>query len=120
MKQITVAWGGKAYTVKEDQAFALGEEIEDIISLPQLAQMETYPKFIKLARCYAAVVNFAGGSADPEEVHAAMMAELKSGGKEAKASMLASIGGALIDMLMDGAPEADGEEEADPKKKAIA
>jgi hypothetical protein len=119
MKQISVDWAGKTYTVKEDQAFALAEEIEDIITLAELGDMGEKPKFIKLSRCYAAVVNFAGGYADPKEVHSEIMASIKGEGPAGKADMLANLAGGLIDMLMDGAPEptGDGDNEDDEKKR---
>ncbi len=113
MKQISVDWKGKAYTVKEDQAFALAEEIEDIVTLSELGNMGEKPKFIKLARCYAAVVNFAGGHAEPQEVHSHIMASIKGEGDAGKADMLANLAGGLIEMLMDGAPEPDEDDDDD-------
>lgn len=108
MKQINIEWRGELLTIGEHEAFELGERIEEIVTLAELSNMATHPKFRKLARCYAEMINFAGGHTTPGEVHSKMMAELKSGDSDKKEILVAEAVSTLIDILMDGAPEGDG------------
>lgn len=117
MKRIEIEWKGEAFSVEEREAFELGERIEEIVTLNELAQMANKPKFRKLARCYAEIINFAGGRATPAEIYSEMMNEIKAQSSEGSALIAAEAIGALIDILMDGAPE---EEASDDGKKTIS
>jgi hypothetical protein len=114
MKQISIEWKGEEFTISENEAFALGERLEDIVALTELAEMSVRPKFFKLARCYAEMLNFAGARTTPEQVHSAMMAELKTSDEAKKQVMIATAIQTLLEILMDGAPEAEA---SDDKKK---
>lgn len=115
MKKIEIEWQGEQFTIGEHEAFELGERLEDIVTLAELAAMGEKPKFRKLARCYAEMLNFAGARVKPEQVYSEMMAELKSAGKSKGKIIVAEAIGVLIEILMDGAPE--GEEPDDGKKQ---
>lgn len=112
MKQINIEWKGELLTIGEHEAFELGERIEEIVTLTELSQMGQHPKFRKLARCYAEMINFAGGRTSPAEVHAKMMDELKGGKVDQKEILVAEAVSTLIDILMDGAPQGDGDDDA--------
>lgn len=114
MKQISIEWKGESYTIEENEAFALGERLEDIVTLAELAEMAERPKFRKLARCYAEMLRFAGARVTPEQVHTQMMDEIKGLGENTKAQVVAEAIGVLIEILMDGAPV--GEAQDDGKK----
>lgn len=114
MKQINIEWQGEKFTIGEHEAFELGERLEDIVTLAELASMAEKPKFRKLARCYAEMLNFAGARVTAEKVYSQMMGEIKNLNKEKKTLIVAEAIGTLIEILMDGAPE--GEEPDEGKK----
>ncbi len=116
MKPIKIEWKGKTLTINEEEAFLVGERIEEIVTLTELAEMGNKPKFHKLARCYAEMINFAGGNTTPREIHSEMMAQMK-GDHDGGELMIAEAIASLIAILMDGAPEGDGDE---GKKKEAA
>ncbi len=106
MKDIDIEWKGESFIIKEDEAFELAERIEEIVSISELAAMSVSPKFTKLSRCYAEMINFAGGKATPREVHQLMMAQIKNNAAvEAELATVAVT--TLVAILMDGAPEDD-------------
>jgi len=114
MKQINIEWQGEKFTIGEHEAFELGERLEDIVTLAELASMAERPKFRKLARCYAEMLNFAGARVTAEKVHSQMMSEIKGLDENKKTLIVAEAIGTLIEILMDGAPA--GEEPDDGKK----
>ena len=111
MKDIKIEWKGQKLTIREHEAFEVGEAIEEVLSLSQLANMSEKPQFHKLARCFSIMINHAGGSATPQEVHSAMMKEVKSGGPDAKAVIAVQAISTLVAILMDGAPASEGDED---------
>ena len=119
MKAITIEWKGETLVIGESETFELGEQLEDITSLTELASMGENPKFHKLARCYSTMINFAGGHTTPREIHTEMMAQIKSGDNEGDL-MIAEAISSLIGILMDGAPDMDGEPDDDGKKKTAS
>ena len=108
MKQITLKWDGQVYEIKENEAFEIASELEEFVSLNDLQKMSESPRFTLLARCLATMLNFGGASVTPSEVHKAMLAELK-GGENAAAELSVVVLSALIEILMDGAPDEDEE-----------
>lgn len=114
MKQIEIEWKGEQFTIGENEAFELGERLEDIVTLSELAEMSSKPKFRKLARCYAEMLRFAGARVTPEQVHKQMMDEIKKLDGDKKTMMVAEAIGVLIEILMDGAP-IDGEPNEEKK-----
>lgn len=115
MNIIKIEWKGETLTINEDEAFEVGERIEEILTLSELAEMGGKPKFYKLARCYSEMVNFAGGHTTPREIHSEMMAQIK-GDNDGGELMIAEAIASLIAILMDGAPEGDGEGEGKKTK----
>lgn len=120
MKQISIEWEGEEFTIGENEAFALGERIEDIVTLPELALMAQRPKFRKLARCYAEMLNFAGARTTAEKVHSVMMAEIKGASGDEKQMMISTAITTLIEILMDGAPQQEGESTSKKKTSHLS
>ena len=106
MASITLTWKGKTYTIPEKKAFEVGDQIEDILTLSELAAMAERPKFHKLARCFAVMLRFAGCRVSDMEVHSQMMTQIKNGAQEDLVA--ANAVAALMAVLMDGAPEDGG------------
>jgi hypothetical protein len=112
-KAIALEWAGKQYTILETEAFAVGELVEDIITLGELPELARRPKFHKIARVYGEMLRFAGAKVTDQEVHSAMMSQVKAaGGGDMGAQMIAGAAiEALVAILMDGAPQDEGENE---------
>jgi hypothetical protein len=106
--QIEMEWKGRQYVVPENRAFELGEMVEDIITLAELPEFAARPKFRKIARVYGAMLRFAGAKCTDEEVHSAIMAEIKTGSERQELATRAIT--MLVDVLMDGAPTNGGAE----------
>lgn len=111
MAGIVMTFRGAEYRIPEDRAFAVGEEIEDIVTLPELIAFGTAPKFHKVARCYGVMLRHAGATVSDREVYAEMMGQIasvgaagKAGAEAAKAVMATQAVAALIAVLMDGVP----------------
>lgn len=118
MAAIKIAWKGEAFSIKETDVFELGEQIEDIISLADLAKMAKAPNFRRIARCYAVMINFAGGHVTAKEIHSEMMVHLKAAGEGDKMALITSAITTLLEILMDGAPTE--EETTHAQKKHLA
>jgi hypothetical protein len=118
MKQINLEWQGQKFTIGEHEAFELGERLEDIVTLPELASMATNPKFRKLARCYSTMLSFAGARVTPEMVYSQMMSEIKSLDEDRKQLVVAEAISVLLEILMDGAPEGQGQDDGKKKNRS--
>lgn len=105
MKQISINWAGEEYIIPEKHVFELGERIEDIISLSELSKLAESPNFRRIARCYAEMINFAGGHVTAQEIHSAMMAQLKGASDDDRMTVITAAVSTLLEILMDGAPE---------------
>jgi len=112
--KIEIEWKGETLTIREDQAFEAAEAVEEVFTLGELARFGDKPKLAALSRGFAALVNFAGGKATPQEVRQSALAAMKTGQDEA--AVLASIMSALIEILMDGAPDAEDAPAGTPEK----
>ena len=108
MAKINLSYKGKSYVIPEKKAFEVGDQIEDILTLSELAAMAERPKFHKLARCFGVMLRFAGCKVSDIEIHKQMMTQIKNGQDEDLVA--ANAVAALMAVLMDGAPEGDGEE----------
>jgi hypothetical protein len=111
MAGIVMNFREKEYRIPEEKAFAVGEEVEDIVSLSELMSWGKEPRFHKIARCYGVMLRAAGAKVSDREVHTDMMDQIKAFGAagadaEAVAGSIvaAQAVGALIAVLMDGAP----------------
>lgn len=112
MAGVVLRFKGREYILPEARAFEAGEAIEDIATLPEVLGWSRRPQFHRLARCFAALINLAGGDVTEKAVYAEMMAGFRAGQPDAHLAALTT----LIELLMDGAPEAEGDAEG----KAVA
>lgn len=110
MRSIKLEWNGEDFCIRPDQAFAAAEVVEQFVTLTDLPKLGEHLPLTKLARCFAALVEFAGGHADAADVHKFMLAEMKAvendAGK-ADAMLAVKVIHDLVEVLMDGAPEMD-------------
>ena len=118
MRAIEIEWKGEFYKISEEEAFKIGEIVEEILTLPELGEMGGKPKFFKVSRCYSEMLNFCGVKVSPQEVHSEMMSQMKKGNDADNIQMVfASACTVLIEILMDGAPQEEDEIVEAPKKK---
>lgn len=109
-KSITLEWRGTEYFIGESDAFAVGEQVEEVVSLTELANMGHRPKFFKLARAYGVMLRFAGApNVKDAEIHSEMMAAIKGGQTEKVQELIAGAVAPLLHILMDGAPTDGGD-----------
>lgn len=112
MKAIKLKWKGEEITVKEDRVFEIADAVEDVITFGELVQMRTGGgniRFTKIAKAYAAMLTEAGLPVTGREVHSEIMAAVRNAEKAEKLSMAMEAIDWLLVILMDGAPEAEGE-----------
>lgn len=116
MADIVLTFRGQEYRVPDSEAFRLGEQIEDIITIGDMPRLFKNPRYFMISRCFGVMLRFAGCVVSDREVHRDMMASVKSGGpgsgRVAALEALLAIGA----VLMDGAPEPDGEAGDSPEK----
>lgn len=127
MREITISFKDKVYTIPAYKAFQIGEEIETIASLAEMAQWQRNPRFHKIARCYGTMLRFAGAKVRDDEVFTEMLEQVKAlqeGDAEAASQLyhLQAIQ-SLMAVLMDGMPEMpaapeDGSDDAGKKTLA--
>jgi hypothetical protein len=128
MANLTINWDGKDYTVPEAQSFELIEAIEQHITLPELMMMigTGKPNFSALARPFHAMLVQAGVRNAPSllDLRRMLVAEGMAnartqavGGEQITGSAMRAIA-AMIEILMDGAPDmggADAEKKTEPR-----
>jgi hypothetical protein len=117
MKEITLSWAGKEYVIPASKGFQIGEQIEEIVTLAEVVtSWQQRPRMFKLARCYAAMLRFAGCRAVTDaQVFQTIMGE--DGDAQAASERAAQAMNSLIEVLMGGAPTA-AEGEAPGKTSA--
>jgi ABC-type dipeptide/oligopeptide/nickel transport system permease subunit len=69
MTAIKLTWKGKEYRIPADKAFAVGEQVEDVVSLAEIGSWGVKPRFFKIARAFAVMLRFAGCKVSDGEVH---------------------------------------------------
>lgn len=111
MADIVLKWKGAEFRIPDKRAFEIGEQVEDIVTLTEIASWGTSPKFFKIAKCFGAMLRFAGCRVSDAEVHKEMMAGVKAGTMAEDLVAAQAIAG-LIAVLMDGAPDGESEGEA--------
>lgn len=120
MKAISLTWDGETHIIKPNQAFEAAEVVERHMSLMDVAKIKDNLPLTKLARCYADLVEFAGGYAEAAEVHSVMMQQMKAqavmSSDGAQSMLVVKALQDLVEILMDGAPEM---EEPDGEKKKV-
>lgn len=115
-QDIKLSWGGKSLIIRSDQvmrAIAVIEEHVTINELSEFAKRKTAP-MARISLAYAALIKFAGGECEAEDVYASMFS-----GDAKAAQAMDAVNGLLVLMLPPGniAPEVEGQ---DPKKSLAA
>jgi hypothetical protein len=123
MKSIKLKWKGEEVTIKEDRAFEVADAVEEVITFGELVQMRAGGgniRFTKIAKAYAAMLTEAGLPVSAREVHSEIMAMVRNAEKAEKLSMALEAIDWLLVILMDGAPEAEGEGDTEGNGQAPA
>ena len=97
-------WQGKTYTIPDDEAFDVGEKVEEVFPLTLLATMRAAPQFHKIARAYAAMLNHAGADVTPRQVHLHIMAGLAGADEGARLAAAQAALTSIVAVLTDGMP----------------
>lgn len=121
MASITLNFKGETFTIEENRAFEAAEAVEDVMTIPQIVAMQDNPKFTKIAKCFGAMLRFAGAKVSDADVHKEMMREISSleaneDASQAEEILATRALGALLEVLMDGAPEAESGEVSEKTK----
>lgn len=80
MRDIVLNYRGQDYRVPANRAFQLGERVEDIVRVDEVATFRARPKFFKMSRAYGEMLRFAGCRISDEEIHADLMRDLMTPG----------------------------------------
>lgn len=115
MAGIKLSFKGEEYTIAEDRAFEAAEAVEDVMTIQDLSAMMPNPKFTKIARCFGALLRFAGAKVSDADVRSEMMREISAltsedDQEQAKGLLAAQAIESLLTILMDGAPEGEATE----------
>jgi hypothetical protein len=78
---ILLRWKGADYRIPAEKAFAVGEQVEDVVSLAEIGGWGAKPKFFKIARAYAVMLRFAGCKVSDADVHAEITVSLLNAAK---------------------------------------
>ena len=108
MPDIVIPFRGVDYRVPESRAFALGEAVEEVLPLTELAGWGRHVRFYKLARAVATMLRFAGARVTDAEVLAEIMqstTRAAAGGAPAEELFAARAIASLQAVLMQAIPE---------------
>lgn len=114
-RTITLKFRGETYTVPESKAFALGAEVEEVVTLAEIASWGKHPKFFKIARAFGVMLRFAGckvSDADVKaEIDASMMRAVGEGSDKLDVEQMFAIMAVeqLQAVLFNDAPQGGGE-----------
>lgn len=114
MANITLSFKGETFTIPETRAFEAGAAVEEVVTLAEMAQWGTAPKFFKLARAFGALLRFAGARvSDTEvkaEIDASIMRAVDAGLQPGEANEMFAVSAMsqLQAVLFTGAPEEGG------------
>ena len=111
MRDLVLTWAGVEYSIPERRIFALGEAVEDVVTLTDIQGWHTRPQFRRMSRAYGTMLRFAGARVSDEEVFDAVV------GPKAQADVASQAIVALLVALMgdrsgDEAAGAPGESSA--------
>jgi len=112
-RAIRLTWAGETRLIPEHKAFAIGEQVEDIVLLTDIQRWKERPQFHKMARAYATMLRFSGFDVADSEVLDAIL--------RSDAPVAAEAINALMIALMGDAPDlSGGEAQAAPKKASAS
>lgn len=99
MADIKLTFRGEDYIIPDSKAFQAGAVVEEIAGLYEVLRWVNEPPLNKLARCFGALLRFAGAKVSDRDVHRDLVDVMGQGPLQAMVAMQA-----LIAVLMDGAP----------------
>lgn len=106
MRAVNMTWRGVDYIIPANKAFDVGADIEEIMTMADIAHWQVRPKLRKLAKAYGAMLRFAGCKVADVTVFDDMMSvQEDAGGQVPVFAALA----ALAELLTGGAPEVEGD-----------
>jgi hypothetical protein len=127
MAAIRMKWRGEDYVIPAHRAFEIGAEVEGIVTLGEIGTWGNRVPFFKVAKCYGAMLRFAGAKVTDPEVHTEIMANLETAGRarvagDADPAELAGMAAmnALVACLMGGAPPQSEDAASDAPGKITA
>jgi hypothetical protein len=127
MPAIRMNWRGETYVIPAHRSFEIGAEVEGIVTLGEIGTWGNRVPFFKVAKCFGAMLRFAGAKVSDAEVHAEIMSNLEAAGKarvagDADPAELAGMAAmnALVACLMGGAPKSDDPEGDAPGKTSAS
>lgn len=114
--EIKLTFKGQEYAVPESRAFDLGERVEEVVTLAEMASWGRSPRYFKIAKAFGVMLRFAGCKVSDAEVKAELDASIMAaardnGADEGDVREIFAIKAVeqLQAVLFDGAPSADGE-----------
>ena len=116
MKSITLTFRGETYIVPAEKAFALGAQVEEVVTFVELASWGARPRFFKIAQAYGVMLRFAGAKVSDAEVKAEIDASILAAQADgADADMVRDLFAMqaveqLQAVLFDGAPQGEGDD----------
>lgn len=114
MKAITLQFRGETYTVPAEKSFALGAEVEEVVTFTEMASWGRNPRFFKIAQAFGIMLRFAGAKVSDAEVKAEIDASiLKAQADGASPDLVKELFAMqaveqLQAVLFDGAPAGEG------------
>ena len=119
MNPINLSFRGVDYVIPAARAFEVGEAVERIVTLGEMAAWGSKVPFFTVAKCFAVMLNLAGAKVTKEDVIGQIMADLNAGsdGKTTGASAVQAVQ-ALAACLMGGAPPSDADPADEVKMSA--
>lgn len=115
MANLILKFRGKTYVVPETRAFELGAEVEEVVTLSEIASWGNNPRFFKIARAFGVMLRFAGARVSDtevkDEIDASVAGAVAAGAAQmaAKELFAAVAVQQLAAILFKGAPEETGD-----------
>jgi hypothetical protein len=115
---LKIEWAGKEYTILASEAFEVADLVEDVITISEIPELAAKPKLTTIAKVYGIMLRFAGAEVTNEEIRLAILSQMKSG--QAEKAIADQAITALLEILFDGAPVDDVEDEPPKKVSALS
>jgi len=115
---LKIEWAGKEYTILASEAFEVADLVEDVITISEIPELAAKPKLTTIAKVYGIMLRFAGAEVTNEEIRFAILNQMKSG--QAEKAIADQAITALLEILFDGAPVDDVEDEPPKKVNALS
>lgn len=112
MPDIKLTFKGQDYVIPETRAFELGERVEEVVTLAEMATWGRAPRYFKIAKAFGVMLRFAGCKVSDAEVKAELDASIlraaqENGAEESEVREILAVKAVeqLQAVLFDGAPQ---------------